>query len=108
MSQKGRILQFQNAGNARESILSVCAKGSKDDKYARGGCDGRFILLPYFMGECKSLTTRPVGTRDRSKSCIEYMYEEDFVRLQWEEMTGMRKETIRLVLVSDSESLPYG
>ena len=54
---------------------------------------------------CPRKFPRPARSALAAEAQADAMGEGEAIRLQWEEMSGMDKETARLVLVTDSKSL---
>ena len=106
-------LQFSNLGNAKEAVLMVCADGIYGKLNKVDSCGGRFVALvgeggrmcPISWGSRKFPRPARSALAAEAQAAADAMGEGEAIRLQWEEMSGMDKETARLVLVTDSKNL---
>ena len=111
--ERGMELQFSNLGNAKEAVLMVCADGSYGKLNKVDSCGGKLIALvgedgkmcPISWGSRKFPRPARSALAAEAQAAADAMGEGEAIRLQWEEMSGMDKETARLVLVTDSKSL---
>jgi len=111
--ERGMELQFNQLGNAKEAVLMVCADGSYGKLNKVDSCGGKLIALvgengkmcPISWGSRKFPRPARSALAAEAQAAADAMGEGEAIRLQWEEMSGMDKETARLVLVTDSKSL---
>ena len=111
--ERGMDIQFSNLGSAKEAVIMVCADGSYGKLNKVDSCGGRLIALvgeggkicPISWGSRKFPRPARSALAAEAQAAADAMGEGEVIRLQWEEMSGMDKETARLVLVTDSKSL---
>ena len=110
---RGMELRFNNLGDAKETVLMVCADGSYGKLNKVDSCGGKFIALvgeggkmcPISWGSRKFPRPARSALAAEAQAAADAMGEGEAIRLQWEEMSGMDEGTARLVLVTDSKSL---